>query len=229
MTAELQTSEKLPPVGPYRLVVFDWDGTILDTTAAIVISIQYAAEKLGLPVPSAKKCRSVIGLGWRDAIRIVAPTCPPEEFQQFGAFYVERYKPEEPKVHLFEGIRALFEDMRAKGITLAIATGKSRRGLNGVLELTGIGEYFSETATADENPSKPDPAMLERIGLATGFTPEETIMVGDTTHDLAMARAWGCRGIGVTYGAMTREMLSREPAAAIVDSVAELRAALGLD
>ena len=232
MTAELnpaQTEEKVPPVGPYKMVVFDWDGTILDTTAAIVISIQYAAEKLGLPVPSTSVCRSVIGLGWRDAIRIVAPTCPPEEFQQFGAFYVERYKPEEPKVHLFEGIRALLEDLQKNGVTLAIATGKSRRGLNQVLERTGIGPLFSETATADENPSKPDPAMLERIGLATGFTPEDTIMVGDTTHDLGMARAWGCRAIGVTYGAMTREMLAAEPSAAIVASVGELRKALGLD
>jgi len=131
MIDEMNSAAKVPPAGSYKLVVFDWDGTILDTTAAIAISIQYAAEKMG---PSATKARSVIGLGWRDAMKIIAPTCPEEEFPQFGAYYVERYRPEEGKVHLFPGIENVIRTLHERGVTLAIATGKSRRGLNRVLE-----------------------------------------------------------------------------------------------
>ena len=94
-----------------KLVVFDWDGTILDTTAAIALSIQYACEKIGLPVPSTSLAKSVIGLGWRDAIRIVAPTCPEEDYSTFGSFYTERYRPAETEVHLFPGIVELLQKL----------------------------------------------------------------------------------------------------------------------
>ena len=120
-----------------KLVVFDWDGTILDTTAAIALSIQYACEKIGLPVPSTSLAKSVIGLGWRDAIRIVAPTCPEEDYSTFGSFYTERYRPAETEVHLFPGIVELLQKLKNSGIELAVATGKSRRGLNRVLAQTG--------------------------------------------------------------------------------------------
>lgn len=228
MIDEMNSAAKVPLAGSYKLVVFDWDGTILDTTAAIAISIQYAAEKMGLPVPSATKARSVIGLGWRDAMKIIAPTCPEEEFPQFGAYYVERYRPEEGKVHLFPGIENVIRTLHERGVTLAIATGKSRRGLNRVLEATGLGKYFTDTETADENPSKPDPGMLEAIGIATGIEPADTIMVGDTTHDLGMANAWGCRSIGMTYGAMTAEMLEAEKPVALCRDAEELARVLGL-
>ena len=212
-----------------RAVVFDWDGTVLDTTAAIAVSIQYACEKLGLPVPSTAKAKSVIGLGWREAIRIVAPTCPPEEFQAFGAYYVERYRPEEVKVHLFAGITELIKALHARGTLLAVATGKSRRGLNRVLEQTGLGSYFYDTQTAEENPSKPDPAMLEQIGINTGLGPESVVMVGDTTHDIQMAKNWGCRVIAVSYGAMTVKMLEEAHPDLIVNDVEALARALGVE
>lgn len=212
-----------------RCVVFDWDGTVLDTTAAIALSIQYACEKLGLPVPSTTKAKSVIGLGWRDAIRIVAPTCPPEEFQAFGAYYTERYRPEELKVHLFPGIRELIKALHARGTLLAVATGKSRRGLNRVLEQTGLGPYFYDTQTAEENPSKPDPAMLEQIGINTGLGPDAVVMVGDTTHDVLMAKNWGCRSIAVSYGAMTVKMLEEARPDLIVNDVEALARALGVE
>mgnify|MGYP000757284361 FL=1 len=95
-----------------KLVVFDWDGTILDTTAAIALSIQYACEKIGLPVPSTSLAKSVIGLGWRDAIRIVAPTCPEEDYSTFGSFYTERYRPAETEVHLFLSLIHISEPTR---------------------------------------------------------------------------------------------------------------------
>ena len=211
-----------------KLVVFDWDGTILDTTAAIALSIQYACERLGLPVPSTSLAKSVIGLGWRDAVKIAAPTCPEEEFPSFNAFYIERYKPAEREVHLFPGIVELLGNLSDAGMELAVATGKSRRGLNQVLAQTGLTDFFATTETADENPSKPDPAMLEQISIAMGRTPEEMVMVGDTTHDIFMAHAFGCPGIAVTYGAMTPKMLEKASPEIVCSSVDELARALGM-
>lgn len=216
------------PVGAYDLVVFDWDGTILDTTAAIALAIQHACGKLGLPVPSTMKAKSVIGLGWEAAIKIVAPTLSPEDFPDFAHAYAERYRPAELEVHLFDGIEALLKDLRAAGAELAVATGKSRRGLDRVLEQTGLRPLFSTTKTADMCAPKPNPDMLEEIAVETGMTPERMVMVGDTTHDLFMAKTFGCRGVGVAYGAMTRGMLLEAEPAAVCDSVAALRRTLGL-
>ena len=191
-----------------KLVVFDWDGTILDTTAAIALSIQYACEKIGLPVPSTSLAKSVIGLGWRDAIRIVAPTCPEEDYSTFGSFYTERYRPAETEVHLFPGIVELLQKLKNSGIELA--------------------DCFSTTETVDENPSKPNPAMLEAISVAMGRSAEEMVMVGDTTHDIYMAHAFGCPCIAVSYGAMTTKMLEPAQPDAICASVAELAQSLGM-
>ena len=130
---------------------------------------------------------------------------------------------------LFPGIRLLIERLRASGVKLAVATGKSRRGLNRVLEATGLGPFFLDTQTADENPGKPDPGMLESIHAVLGVSPELTVMVGDTTHDLYMAKAWGCRGVGVAYGAMPAEMLECASPAAICRDVPSLARLLGVD
>ena len=194
-----------------KLVVFDWDGTILDTTAAIALSIQYACEKIGLPVPSTSLAKSVIGLGWRDAIRIVAPTCPEEDYSTFGSFYTERYRPAETEVHLFPGIVELLQKLKNSGIELAVATGKSRRGLNRVLAQTGLADCFSTTETVDENPSKPNPAMLEAISVAMGRSAEEMVMVGDRlSTDIQLARNAGIDSILVLSGEATRADLARE-------------------
>lgn len=216
------------PIGGYDLVVFDWDGTILDTTAAIALSIQYACSKLGLPVPSTMKAKSVIGLGWQDAIKIVAPTLSAEDYPDFSHLYAERYRPAELEVHLFDGIEPLIAALHAAGVELAVATGKSRRGLDRVLEQTGLRRFFGTTKTADQCAPKPNPDMLEEIGVETGISTARTVMVGDTTHDLFMAKAYGCRGVGVTYGAMTRAMLLDAEPAALCDSVQALRRTLGL-
>ncbi len=215
------------PVGGYDLIVFDWDGTIFDTTAGIALSIQHAAEKMRLPVPSTAKAKSVIGLGWRDALKMIFPTLPAEEYPVFTQHYAERYRPAESEFHLFAGIEEVLAGLKASGIELAVATGKSRRGLNRVLDQTGLGQYFVATQTADENLPKPNPEMLEAIGMKTGIAPERTIMVGDTMHDLFMSRRYGCRGIAVTYGAMTKEMLAEGEPVVVCGSVDELARALG--
>lgn len=217
------------PAGGYDLVVFDWDGTVLDTTAAIALSIQHACEKMRLPVPSTKLANSVIGLGWREAIRIIAPTCPVEEYQTFSKYYAAHYRSLENEVHFFPGIEALIRALASAGVTLAVATGKSRRGLDRVLKMTGLAECFSATRTADMCASKPNPDMLEEIGIETCIAAERTIMVGDTTHDLYMARAYGCRGIGVTYGAMSAESLLEAEPILLCNDVPALARALGAD
>lgn len=210
------------------LVVFDWDGTILDTTAAIAISIRYACERLGLPVPSETRARSVIGLGWREGMRIIAPTCPVEELPEFKRLCETRYREEEGAIHLFSGIRELIEALHARGTHLAIATGNSRRGLERMLDETGLRPFFVDTQTADENASKPAPDMLEAVSLATGYEAHEMVMVGDTTHDLQMAAAFGCAGIGVTWGAMSADMLATASPAALCSRREELARLLGV-
>ena len=210
------------------LVVFDWDGTILDTTAAIAISIRYACERLRLPVPSETRARSVIGLGWREGMRIIAPTCPLEEWPEFRQLCEKRYREEEEQIHLFTGIRELITALHARGTHLAIATGNSRRGLERMLDETGLRAFFVDTQTADENTSKPAPDMLEAVSLATGYEPHEMVMVGDTTHDLQMAAAFGCAGIGVTWGAMSAELLASSSPAAICSRREELAALFGI-
>lgn len=216
------------PIGPFALAVFDWDGTVVDTTAAISKSIQHACGKLGLPVPADAVARSVIGLGWREAISIVAPDCRPDQWEAFSAAYVERYRALEGRVAVFPGLEALLKNLRTAGVTLAVATGKSRRGLDRMLELTGLGRYFATTQTADENPSKPHPGMLEQIGIETGIPREETVMIGDTTHDLQMAANYGCRGVAVATGAMRWEELSAfRPLAAAAGGHAVLARLLG--
>ncbi len=218
------------PIGAFSLAVFDWDGTIVDTTAAISQSIQYACAKLGLAVPDAEVARSVIGLGWREAISIAAPECRPSQWEAFSDAYVERYRVLEGEVMLFPGVEALLQSLQAAGVVLAVATGKSRPGLNRMLKLTGLERYFFTTQTADENPSKPDPGMLEQIEIETGISKEQTVMIGDTTHDLQMAANFGCRGVGVATGAMSWETLSSfRPLAGAAGCHAVLAELLGAD
>lgn len=218
----------MPDLSGRSLVVFDWDGTILDTTAAIVLSVQHACGRLGLPVPSATRARSVIGISWREGMRIIAPGCRDEDMPDFRRICEARYREEAGRIHLFAGMRELLEALRARGTMLAVATGNSRRGLERMLDETGLRGFFVDTQTADENASKPAPDMLEAVSLATGFDASEMVMVGDTTHDLRMAAAFGCPGIGVAWGAMTAEMLEAVRPAAVCRQVEDLAACLGV-
>ena len=145
-----------------------------------------------------------------------------------GAFTLSAIDPAETEVHLFPGIVELLQKLKNSGIELAVATGKSRRGLNRVLAQTGLADCFSTTETVDENPSKPNPAMLEAISVAMGRSAEEMVMVGDTTHDIYMAHAFGCPCIAVSYGAMTTKMLEPAQPDAVCASVAELAQSLGM-
>ena len=208
---------------PFDLVVFDWDGTVVDSTAMIARSIQKAAADLGLQVPSLERASHVIGLGLRDALAAAVPDLAADRIEAFGERYRHHYIAIEEEIVLFSGIRELLIELTESGAVLAVATGKSRRGLDRSFAATGLGMFFAASRCADETHPKPHPAMLHEITAALAMSPQRTVMIGDTTHDLAMARSAGTSSIGVTYGAHPRAQLEAEGALALVDDVAELR------
>lgn len=210
----------------FRLVVFDWDGTLIDSTAAIVHAIRASAADLGLPVPSREQASHVIGLGLFEAIRAAVPIIERERMPAFIERYRHHYLRHDPDLAPFDGVPQLLGDLADSGAWLAVATGKSRVGLNRALDQMGWMGRFLTTRCADEGAPKPDPWMLRDICDELGIGAAELVMVGDTTHDLGMARAAGAAAIAVAYGAHPRDALEAEPALAIVDTVSELREAL---
>ncbi len=208
------------------LVVFDWDGTLMDSTHAITSAIQRAAADLGLPVPSREQASWVIGLGLHDALARAVPELTASDVPRFVDAYRRHYLLRDPELILFDGARELLDDLLARGCRLAVATGKSRLGLDRALAQTGLRNRFESTRCADETHAKPHPAMLLELMDELGAEPAHTWMVGDTTHDLDMAAAAGTHGVGVLWGAHPREeLLSRAPRA-VVATLAELSAVL---
>lgn len=206
----------------FDLIVFDWDGTLMDSAAAIVNAIVAASRDLNLPEPSEACARHVIGLGLADALRHAVPDLPEADYPRMVERYRYHYLARDHELSLFPGAYEMIEELSAAGRMLAVATGKSRLGLNRALELSGLGPFFHATRCADECFSKPHPAMLEEIMDELGVTRERTLMVGDTTHDLQMARNAGVAGLGVAFGAHPREVLEGEEVVGLLDSPAEL-------
>ena len=211
----------------YRLVAFDWDGTLADSTSIIAASIQAACQDVGEPVPDDVAARYVIGLGLADALAHVAPALPLERHPELSARYRHHYLSRDPQIPLFEGATELLADLQAAGFLLAVATGKSRVGLDRALYGNNLVRHFHATRCADEGRPKPHPDMLLHLMRVLGVTPAQTLMVGDTTHDLELARAAGADAVGVAYGAHEADGLRTASPLAIVHSIAELRAWLG--
>ncbi len=184
----------------YSLLVFDWDGTILDSSSAIAQCIRRAAHELGLPVPEFDRASHVIGLGLADALRMAVPHLPAARYPEFVEAYRRHFRASEESMQLFAGMRELIAQL-AGGHTLAIATGKSRRGLERALDATNLRAHFRASRCADETTPKPDPAMLLELMEELGAPKAGTLMIGDTSHDMAMARAAGVDALAVTYGA----------------------------
>lgn len=207
----------------YELVVFDWDGTLMDSAAAIVQAISSACRDLDVEPPTEERARHVIGLGLVDALRHAVPNLPASRYAQMADRYRHHYLSEDHTLTLFAGVRDLLDALQAAGLTLAVATGKSRRGLDRALGHSGLAPLFQATRCADESFSKPHPAMLDELMSELGVAPEATVMIGDTIHDLQMARNAGVAGVGVAYGAHPRGVLEEEMPLALVDSVLELR------
>jgi len=207
----------------YTLVVFDWDGTVMDSTHDIVAAIQAASRDLNLPVPTPEQARWVIGLPLGQALQRAVPQLSLEQQPQFVARYRQHYLTRDPQLRLFDGIAPLLDALRQRDVQLAVATGKSRAGLNRALAATGLADHFATTRCADDTHGKPHPAMLLEIMDELMVEPAQVVMVGDTTHDLHMAQNAGVHSVGVTYGAHTEaELLACVPQTLVPD-VAALR------
>ncbi|UCE31442.1 MAG: HAD-IA family hydrolase [Burkholderiales bacterium] len=207
----------------YELVVFDWDGTLFDSTAAIAAAIRAAAQDLGLAVPDERRAAHVIGLGLHDALRHAVPDLDPARVPDFVARYRSHYFGRDEELTLFEGVETMLHGLQQRGLWLGIATGKSRAGLNRVLQRSGLGALFHATRCADEGIPKPHPWMLLDLCEELRVAPERTLMVGDTTHDRDMASSAGADFVAVAYGAHAADDLA-EGSLACLHQVAELRA-----
>jgi phosphoglycolate phosphatase len=206
----------------FDLIVFDWDGTLMDSTATIVRSIQSAARDLGLPVPRDEQASHVIGLGLQEAMQAVLPDLDAVMYPKMVERYRYHYLAKDPELVLFAGVRAMLEELSQAGYFLAVATGKSRVGLNRALNAAGLLSMFDATRCADETFSKPHPAMLQELTRELGQDIKRTVMVGDTTHDLLMASNAGAAAIAVEYGAHPISQLRTCAAVYSADSVAKL-------
>jgi phosphoglycolate phosphatase len=193
----------MPASRPRRfdLIAFDWDGTLFDSTQLIVRCIQSAVADVGGAVPSDRQAAYVIGMGLMEALAHAAPDVPQDMYPQLGARYRHHYTEHQNDLSLFNGVLPLLDDLKARHHWLAVATGKSRRGLDEALHTAQLKGMFDGSRTADETAGKPHPMMLHELMREFGTQPERTLMIGDTTHDLQMAANAGCASVGVSYGA----------------------------
>ncbi len=208
----------------YDLIVFDWDGTVMDSTAIIATSIQSACRDLGLPVPSDDDARHVIGLGLVQALQHAVPNAKESEYEELVVRYRHHFLALGEAIPLFEGAREAIIELHEAGYLLAVATGKNRNGLNRALDSSGLGKYFHSTRTADQTFSKPNPAMLLELMDELMIDAERVLMVGDTTHDLQMAINAGVDAVGVTHGAHPEDQLRALAPLALLNDFHELRA-----
>ena len=206
----------------YELVVFDWDGTLMDSTHVIATSLQAACRDVGIAVPSGEDARYVIGLNLADTFAHVAPDLDEPGRVRLGERYRHHFLAREHEMPLYGGVREMLDDLLARGHRLAVATGKARRGLDRVLDSTGLRDRFEATRCADEGFAKPHPDMLLMLLGITGVEARNAVMVGDTTHDLDLAANAGVDGVAVSYGAHAEALLATRPAKARFSRVADL-------
>lgn len=212
------------PSKRYSLIVFDWDGTLMDSAAGIVACIQEASRDMGLPVPTRERASHVIGLGLGDALRYAVPELAHADYRQFAEHYRRHFQARSDEMDLFPGVMPMLERLQAEGRRLAIATGKSRKGLDRALEICALQPYFAATRCADETDPKPHPAMLHELMRELSVPADALLMIGDTSHDLDMAANAGVDALAVTYGAHPAASLQAREPAGLVNSVAELDA-----
>jgi phosphoglycolate phosphatase len=208
----------------FDLVVFDWDGTLYDSTAVIVHSLQAACRDLGLPVPDDERASWVIGLSLQGAMKHAVPDITPEQIPQMVDRYRFHYIARQHDLSLFTGALDMLHALKARRHRLAVATGKSRAGLDEALRSVELKGLFDGTRTADETRSKPDPLMLDELMHEFGTTPDRTLMIGDTTHDLQLAANAGTPSVAVAYGAHAVSEFATHSPLFVAASVAELSA-----
>lgn len=207
----------------FDLIAFDWDGTLFDSTAIITRCIQDAVRDVGGTVPSDTEASFVIGMALTQALAHAAPDVPPERYAELGARYRVHYMRHQNDIVLFPGVLELLAELKARQILLAVATGKSRRGLDDALRTVALQGVFDGSRTADETAGKPHPRMLHELMREFDVAPARTLMVGDTTHDLQMAVNAGCPSVGVGYGAHPHGDFAALRPQFVAHSVADLR------
>jgi phosphoglycolate phosphatase len=202
----------------FDLLIFDWDGTLMDSAGVIVDSIQRACEDIGIDAPSERSSRQIIGLGLVQALQALLPDLPADDYPRLVERYRHHYLGRDAQIPLFDGVADGISALHANGFQLAVATGKSQLGLTRALEASGLGAWFSATRCADQTHSKPHPAMVLELIDELGADPARTLVIGDTSHDLLMASNAGVSALGVTYGAHQADDLRPHAPLALMDS-----------
>lgn len=213
----------------FDLLIFDWDGTLMDSAGVIVDSIQRACEDIGLPTPSERASRQIIGLGLTQALQVLLPDLSEDAYPRLVERYRHHYLGRDAEIPLFSGVESGIRELHESGFLLAVATGKSRLGLSRALEASGLGARFAATRCADQTHSKPHPAMVLELIDELGADPARTLVIGDTSHDLLMASNAGVASLGVTYGAHEAGDLHPHAPLVVLDSFAEVHAWLSVN
>ncbi len=219
----------MPKHKQYDLLIFDWDGTLMDSAGVIVDSIQRACEDIGLSAPSDRASRQIIGLGLTQALQALLPDLPADDYPRLVERYRHHYLGRDEQIPLFEGVASGIQQLHARGFQLAVATGKSQLGLSRALESSGLGPWFAATRCADQTHSKPHPAMVLELIDELDADPIHTLVIGDTSHDLLMASNAGVASLGVTYGAHEADDLHPHAPLALMNSFAEVHAWLNVN
>ena len=214
----------------YQLVIFDWDGTVMDSTGRIIACMHKAGADLCLPVLEDDAVREIIGLGLPEALRTLYPGIGDRDLERMRERYAVHFVAAEASPsRLYPGARETLATLRAAGLRLAVATGKSRKGLDRVWASSGLGDSFDASRCADETHSKPHPAMVTELLTELGVAPERALVVGDTSFDLQMARDAGVDRVAVSYGAHPVDRLMNFHPLAVIDALPQLLPLLGVD
>ncbi len=203
----------------YPLIVFDWDGTLMDSTGHIVFCMREAITKLEMPPLTDQQISHIIGLGLPEAVKTLYPQITADDAQILVDGYRQIWLHHPFEAPLFDNALNILKKLADQNVLLGVATGKSRRGLDKVLNETGLADLFVTTRCADECHSKPHPQMLSEIIDFCGVQPAETLMVGDTEFDLLMAKSAGADSVGIGHGAHDLPMLQACEPLAIVDDL----------
>ncbi|PCJ19025.1 MAG: HAD family hydrolase [Gammaproteobacteria bacterium] len=207
----------------YRLIIFDWDGTLMDSADRIAFCMRKAAEDAQVEVPSVDEVKEIIGLGLPEAIKKLMPLVGEDDREEVEKYYRYHFINNRERTSVFfDGALQALDELLERGFILAVATGKSRRGLNREFEKHSVGHYFVESRCADETRSKPDPLMLHEILQSTNCVREQAVIIGDTEYDMDMGRQAGIDRIGVTYGVHSKDRLEAFEPEVCLDAINEL-------
>jgi len=213
---------KATPIKKYKLVIFDWDGTLMDSVSKIVNCIRQSALSLNITPPSDDAIKNIIGLSLERAIDVLFP----EQIEQHNALvegYKHQYRIDTTPTPVFDGVASVLNALKEQGIILAVATGKGRDGLERLLDQSQLRHFFSATRTSDDAQSKPSPDMLYQLLQELGVSADDAVMIGDTKIDMAMGKAANIDRIGVTMGVHNAQQLSELTPVATVDNYQQLQ------